>query len=168
MLLFAPIQELFGQIDHTLTLLNNEVYSKPSKLLYNASIGQHLRHIIELFIELNNGYETGTVNYELRKRSYQIETDAHFASDQINALLKKIIKPDKPLLLATDYTKTATDTITVQTNYYRELIYNLEHTVHHMALMRVAINEFTNIELEASYGMAVSTLKHKGTIACVQ
>jgi hypothetical protein len=168
MQLFAPIQELFGQIDYTLTLLNNEVYTKPSKLLYNASIGQHVRHIIELFIELNNGYENGTINYELRKRNYQIETDTHFASEQINALLKKINKPDKPLLLATDYSKTDTDSITVQTNYYRELIYNLEHTVHHMALMRVAINEYTTIELNASFGVAVSTLKHKETIACAQ
>lgn len=168
MQLFAPIQQLFGQIDYTLTLLSNEVYTKPSKLLYNASIGQHVRHIIELFIELNNGYEKGTVNYELRKRNYQIETDTHFASDQINALLQKINKPDKPLLLATDYSKTDTDAITVQTNYYRELIYNLEHTVHHMALIRVAINEYSNILLDPSFGVAVSTIKHKESVVCAQ
>jgi hypothetical protein len=168
MQLFAPIIELFKQIESTLTLLSNEVYTKPSKLLYNATIGQHVRHIIELFIELNNGYESGIINYELRKRSYQIETDKCFATAEINALIQQLNKPDKQLLLTTDYSKTDTASITVQTNYYRELIYNLEHTVHHMALIRVGINEYSNIILEPSFGVAVSTLKHKETVACVQ
>ncbi|MDP1842134.1 MAG: hypothetical protein Q8K64_01850 [Sediminibacterium sp.] len=167
MQLFIPIKALLDQIESTLTLLNNEIYTKPSKLLHGATIGQHVRHIIELFIELHSGYENGIVNYELRKRDYKIETDIDFAKDSIHSIVQQLNKPDKNLQLKTNYSISTNDMILVQTNYYRELIYNLEHTVHHMALIRVSINEFTNISLEPSFGVAVSTIKHKNGI-CVQ
>jgi hypothetical protein len=54
----------------------------------------------------------------------------------------------------------------VSTNYYREVIYNLEHTIHHMALIRVGINELGNIDLPKDFGVAPSTIKYKQL--CVQ
>ena len=130
-----PITKLFDQINQLLNQLTDIEYTYPNKALLNASIGQHVRHIIELYIELNNGYENGVINYELRKRSLQIETDKMYAADQLNILSNSINKVDKNLLLETDYSMNNLSTIQVQTNYFRELIYNLEHTVHHMALI---------------------------------
>lgn len=168
MQLLTPIQDLFIQIDKIIHLLPNEVYTKKSKLLHNASIGQHVRHIIELYIELNNGYESGIINYELRKRDLRIETDIQFSSNTIATIVQQLNKPNKALQLVIDYSFTNTSKMIVDTNYLRELIYNLEHTVHHMALIRVAIKEFTNIKLDTSFGVAVSTLKYHKEEACAQ
>ncbi len=168
MQLLTPIQDLFIQIDKIIHLLPNEVYTKKSNLLHNASIGQHVRHIIELYIELNNGYESGIINYELRKRDLRIETDIQFSSNTIATIVQQLNKPNKALQLVIDYSFTNTSKMIVDTNYLRELIYNLEHTVHHMALIRVAIKEFTNIKLDTSFGVAVSTLKYHKEEACAQ
>ena len=47
------------------------------------------------------------------------------------------------------------------TNYYREIAYNLEHTIHHMALIRVGLRELGDIAVDDSYGVASSTLKYR-------
>jgi len=85
-------------------------------------------------------------------------------------LLQKIYngleRPNKKLMLESNYDEHNIETITVATNYYREIIYNLEHTVHHMALIRVGINEVSNITVPEGFGVASSTIKYRQ--ACAQ
>ncbi len=73
MLLKQPIQNVFVQLTESLNQLSNDEYIQPSKILFDASIGQHVRHIIELFLCLEKGYESGVVNYEKRKRELREE-----------------------------------------------------------------------------------------------
>ena len=160
------IKNVFAQLTYSLQQLSDEQYCRPGKALFNATIGQHVRHVIELFICLNEGYETGTVNYENRKRDTRIETDKTFACDLLEMIAGNLNKDDKNLLLEAAYNDELDDTITVATNYYREIIYNLEHTVHHMALIRVGINEVSAIDVPAGFGIASSTIKYRK--ACAQ
>ena len=66
MMLKQPIQHVFVQLSETLKQLTNEEYNQPSQILLNATIGQHVRHIIELFQCLEKGYNEGVVNYKKR------------------------------------------------------------------------------------------------------
>ena len=91
MLLKKPIQHVFAQLKDLLHQISSEEYKMPSTLLSGATIGQHVRHIIELFQCLEKGYETGVVNYEKRKRDQKIETDKHFAASLLNDILNNII-----------------------------------------------------------------------------
>lgn len=159
------IENVFIQLTDSLDQLTAAEYSQPSKILFNASIGQHVRHIIELYICLYNGYETGTVNYEKRKRDIRIETDKGLANELMQMICNNIDKPDKELLLDSNYDEQSTDSIIVTTNYYRELLYNLEHTVHHMALIRVGINEVSSITIPEGFGVATSTIKYQKSCA---
>src|SRR5215470_15175733 len=134
MQLQQAIQNVFVQLSDSMSQLENEQYTRPSKTLFNATIGQHVRHIIELFICLEKGYETGLVNYEKRKRDLLIETNKDFANELLQSVYTRLGKPNKKLLLESNYEDHSEEEITVATNYYREIIYNLEHTVHHMAL----------------------------------
>jgi hypothetical protein len=68
MMLKQPIQHVFVQLSETLNQLSDEEYMQPSKILLNATIGQHVRHIIELFQCLEKGYDEGVVNYEKKKK----------------------------------------------------------------------------------------------------
>jgi len=166
MQLQQSIQNVFVQISESLEQLTCEQYCKPSKILFGATIGQHVRHIIELFICLDNGYGTGVVNYEKRKRDYTIETNKEFAASLLKSIYLTLDKTNKELVLEASFDDHTADCISIDTNYYREIAYNLEHTVHHMALIRVGITEVSNIEVPGSFGVASSTIKYRQ--ACAQ
>lgn len=160
--LHQAIRNIFRQLSDTLHLLSAEQYTRPIHILFNASIGQHTRHIVELFICLNQGYKTnGMVNYDKRERDYRIETEKEFAIKILNDIYSSLQKPDKQLVLEATYDETSEELITIPTNYYREVVYNLEHAVHHMALIRIGISEVSDITLPEGYGVASSTLKHR-------
>jgi len=161
MFLNDPLNKIFHQLKNLLSHLENPVYTKPCNRLSNATIGHHVRHIIELFQCLENGYETSIVNYEKRNREYRIESDKEFALEILEGIFKALEKPNKDLVLeAKDY-YSELETVTVPTNYYRELVYNLEHTIHHMALIRVGITEVSTIQLPEEFGVAYSTVKYR-------
>lgn len=166
-MLIEPIKTMFAQLTDALEFLSKDQYTWPCDSLSGASIGGHVRHIIELYTELINGYESGIVNYENRKRNNVIETDRQFAILQMNKLLDDINRPDKPLQLVADYGIAERSPITIDSNYYRELLYNIEHTVHHMALIRIGITALSTLKLPAAFGVAVSTIRYRETI-CAQ
>jgi hypothetical protein len=159
------IKNVFVQLSESLEKLSAAEYTQPSKLLFNATIGQHVRHIIELYICLYNGYETGTVNYEKRKRDLRIETDKWLAAELMLMIYNNIDKVNKDLLLESCYDEQSINEIIVDTNFYRELLYNLEHTVHHMALIRVGINEVSSVIIPEGFGVASSTIKYRRSCA---
>ena len=158
------IDNIFFQLQQCLQELNNNDFTKPIICLGNVTIGNHIRHIIELYIELEKGYENGIVNYDKRQRNYRIETDISFALEQLENISNGINRNDKSLLLVSSFNED--EMIETPTNYARELVYNLEHTVHHMALIRVGLFEISDIKLPTEFGVAASTIKHKQL--CVQ
>ena len=161
MLLKQPIQNVFVQLTETLNQLSAGEYVQPSKTLFNASIGQHVRHIIELFLCLEKGCETGVVNYEKRKRDYLIETNKDLAIQLLKDIYHRLERPNTDLVMeAEDYENTE-GVAAIPSNYYREIAYNLEHTIHHMALIRVGVNEVSRIELPQEFGVAYSTIKYR-------
>lgn len=160
-MLKQSIQHVFVQLSETLNQLSNEEYVQPSKVLLNSTIGQHVRHIIELFQCLENGYNDGVVNYEKRKRDYQIESNKELACSLLKDIYQNIERANKEIMLeAEDYCDTMQD-VSIPSNYYRELAYNLEHTIHHMALIRVGINEVSSVVLPEEFGIAYSTVKYR-------
>lgn len=165
MLLQEAIGHVFAQLQDVLVNIPSSQYTQASQRLSGATIGQHVRHVIELFVCLEKGYADGTVNYENRARDIQIETDKTMALALLQNLYTRIGKTDTTLLLEVSGDGTSDASMTISTNYYRELLYNLEHTVHHMALIRVAVTELSDLVLPDGFGVASSTLKYRATCA---
>ena len=150
------------QLSGALTHVSDNAYKQKSTLLSGSTIGGHTRHVIELFQCLLQGYNTGIVNYEHRKRDLMIETNKNYASDLLIEIANNINMPNAKLLLEGFYNDESDNEIcSVQTNYFRELIYNLEHCIHHMALIRVGINELCDFTLPENFGVAPSTMQYK-------
>jgi hypothetical protein len=160
------ILNVFGQLTASLELLNDSQYIYGSKILSNATIGQHVRHIIEMFICLEEGYAGGIVNYENRKRDIIIETQKDVAIALLNKIYEGLNKKNKSLVLQGTYKEDTEELVDFDTNYYREIAYNLEHTIHHMALIKVGIREVSDIEIPDGFGVASSTIKFRA--ACAQ
>lgn len=166
MKLKEPISNLLGQLQFVLDGLTNEQYTQQVKVLYGSTTGQHTRHILEFFIELNQGYLNGIVNYDKRMRNHLIESDKNFAIQTLLEIEAGLVKPDRELLLHAEYGDNDLEPDSVFTNYYRELVYNLEHMVHHMALIRIGVNAVSDLAIPEGFGVAASTLKFRK--ACAQ
>jgi hypothetical protein len=53
----------------------------------------------------------------------------------------------------------------VETTALRELVYNIEHAVHHMAIMKIGVREIASyIGLSSDFGIAASTIRHKESV----
>ncbi|MFB9841644.1 DinB family protein [Mucilaginibacter ginsenosidivorans] len=165
MKLKEPIRNILNQLRYVLSELSNEQYMQPVGVLSNSSIGQHNRHILEFFIELNKGYESGIIDYDKRVRNRVIEADKEFALEKIQEIEDSLEKPDRDLILQTEQNDGDSYSFPVFTNYFRELVYNLEHAVHHMALIRIGVNAIADVNVPEEFGVASSTLKYRKTCA---
>lgn len=161
----SSVKNIFGQLDALLQQLSDDDYSSKNTVL-QASIGQHVRHVIELFTELYAGYSSGTINYDKRKRDHQVETNRQLASQLLQDILLHINKENKNLLLQCCFSTSDETSTCLQTNYYRELAYNIEHSIHHMALIRIGVNELHTLPIDDTFGVAAATVKYRNT--CVQ
>ncbi len=159
------VKTVFVQLTATLDNLQQQEYVQPSTSLSNNTIGQHVRHIIELFQCLELGYVSGIVNYENRKRDITIETDKELAKSILLSLHSELEKENKDLVLEANYEENEISPLRIATNYYREIAYNLEHTIHHMALIRVGLNELSSLSLPENFGVASSTVKFRNKCA---
>ncbi len=160
-----PIQELLLQLRDVLENLSDGQYTAPADLLSGATIGQHIRHVVEFFQEMAYGYEDGTVNYDRRSRNPVLETNRCLAIHLLAATALAVDRPDKDLMLVAHLSPGDTEPVVIRTNYFRELLYNIEHLVHHMALLRIGINGVAKIVLPDNFGVAASTLKFRQTCA---
>ncbi len=157
-MLLPSIQKTLNELKLLISQLSNEEYVRHCESLSNATIGEHSRHIIELFQCLETQYEFGIINYDNRKRDYLIQTDTHFAQQIIEQIIFQLDKPNKDLKLEQ---KIDEEVLLLTTNYERELLYNLEHCIHHQALIKVALLQLESIEIDENFGVARSTIEYR-------
>lgn len=157
-MLVNDIQVTLGQLSNLLIQLDEATYKKAHPQFGLASIGEHTRHIIEMFTCLLNKYETGCINYDERERNRVIETSIPEALNYLNRINEHLNKPNKVLILA------QADGSQIESNYYRELLYNLEHCIHHQALIKVALLGATDLIISSHFGVAPSTIAYRKSL----
>lgn len=144
--------------------LSNEQYTSGLRFLSGASIGQHFRHIIELYQCLLKGIEHDEVNYDSRVRDTSIETSVEKAVSCISKIQLEIgeILNNKVVTLKGNYACEKEGEINIITSIYRELAYNLEHSIHHQALIKVALMELgCETMISETFGVAPSTVRYR-------
>jgi hypothetical protein len=159
---------VLSQLEDLLNQINAEDYHRKSVNLNQGTIGQHIRHTLEFFICLHEGYNIGLVNYDSRSHNTLIETDKTIALDAVRRVTDFVneLSFDKKLLLEVGYDPLSEIKVSVETNAMRELIYNIEHAVHHMAIIKIALNEVARyVKIPESFGVAASTLRYNDAIA---
>ena len=162
--IFIKSKEALSSLVHVLLQLpDQKCYADPCSALSNATIGQHTRHIIELYQCLIGGYQAGEINYDDRKRNTLFENDITAAADAVKEIQLNLEQPDKTVRI---FCHTEDTSICIESNYYREVLYNLEHCIHHQALIKVALLSIKDIQVADGFGVAPSTLQYRQQ--CVQ
>ncbi len=150
------------EIQCLLESLSIDQYQYRLELLSGASIGQHVRHILEFYVCLNEETENSVLNYDKRRRNLKLETDRHFALQKIGELNTMLlsINCDKPLVLEGDFSCNEHGPVRMPTWLNRELTYCLEHSIHHQALIKVGLRELgIASKINQQFGVASSTLR---------
>ena len=151
--------------------LEDQAFRQPLKVLSDNTIGKHIRHIIEFYDLMILGINSGEVNYDQRSHDRVIEENRLLAIEKMNSLKLEIekIASDSPLKLKANYSLNKEEPFEIITSYYRELQYNIEHAIHHMAIIKIAIiSEFTDVQIPEGFGIAYSTIKYEKDKTCAQ
>lgn len=159
---YKNIQYTFNQLADFLSIVREEEYSKSIAQSAGLSVGKHVRHCIEVLENLTIGLEISNVFYDRRKRNPLYETSPLAARDKIFELLGKLEQIDENKIIELAYLidpNTGLEGKTV-TNLKREFLYVQDHTIHHMAIIKLYVEYFLrDVSLPEEFGIALSTLQ---------
>ena len=154
-----------------LEVIDPVVYQSPLDLLSGSTIGQHTRHIIEFYtclLEQSAGQTEPVINYSKRRRDHLIESQPDHAVTLVNELSLRLQELDAEQTCLLDCEEHGQENLMVTSTIGRELIYNIEHTIHHLAIIKIALKAtLPSVELPEHFGVAPSTLRHRHE-ACAQ
>lgn len=163
-----PIQQsargLLAQLAEVIDQLSDEDFKQPIAILSGSSLGQHIRHTIEFFLCLMDGTSKGEINYDERRHDKFIETDRKLAISVIQSIDEFLAgKVDNhPMNLAANYEVEGDEVVRIPSSLYRELAYNIEHAIHHMALIKIGVRALgEHIVLPNHFGVASSTVRYQ-------
>lgn len=144
--------------------IDYKTYTEKSELFFNAGIGQHCRHIIEFYQCLIEQLSTGTICYDKRQRQMLLEESSAAAFDALTEIMNWLEQEpiDQKLQLSFCHSKDSNEEISfIDSSLHRELAFNIEHAIHHMAIIKIAAKILNpEIEIPAHFGVAPSTIRH--------
>ncbi len=157
------IQKL-AELKALLEKLPDELYIRKKEVLSGSTIGQHFRHILEFYVCLKKGADTGIICYDARERNTLIETDRQYASGIVSDIKHFLytIGPNSNVMLMGNYSVTDDEQTEISSSLYRELAYALDHAVHHLAIVKIALSEEKESAImDENLGVAPSTIRFR-------
>ena len=152
-----------------LNRVGDETYARPLEGEFETSLGAHYRHVLDHFLCLSEGLQTGQVNYDQRRRNPQIESSVLCARlvtegliDELGGLSQGILRSECAVKYSVGYGETEAEA--VRSNLAREVMFCVGHAIHHYAILRL-LCAGVGVELPYEFGVAPSTLKHLETVA---
>ncbi|MGL4599591.1 MAG: DinB family protein [Bacteroidia bacterium] len=162
MLTSIAISQLLS-LKNVLDQIKDEDYAISLNTLKGMSISKHVRHVVEFYECLLFNCIDNTLCYDDRKRNMLLEENVKYTLDYITEIIDALekIESNKRLLLIAKYQE---QRISMESSLYRELTYNIEHTVHHLAIIGIALPiHFPYIHTPENFGFADSTIQYLKT-----
>jgi uncharacterized damage-inducible protein DinB len=150
-------QENLEQLRDLLLVISKENYNKKPDVLSGASIGQHIRHILEFYLLLISGSFEGRICYDKRERNLELEIKGIY-----------LIEENEPLQVEGDFTSSGEQENIIKSSVARELAYCIEHSIHHQALIKAGLIALELKDLtNEHFGVAYSTIRYRNN-SCAQ
>ena len=155
---------LLNQKLYVLELVTAEDYVKKVPIIFDSSVGSHLRHSLDHFTRLIDAANSPNkfANYDERKRNTVIEIDPSEAKNVIEGMKEKIqlmnLSSDVEVSFIGD--EKTFDSYKVKSTVFRELSFVSHHAVHHLSMIKLILN-YLNYQLpsDSPLGIALSTAK---------
>jgi len=141
--------------------LDDRLYTQPNPELSLSGAGAHFRHCIDFYHSFLAGVGSGRINYDLRERDERLERNRLFAIARLNAVIEglsrsPVIEDDRAIETLLEGSLDSDWSIS---SLKRELQFLLSHTIHHYALIALALRS-QGFDPGAEFGVAPSTLRH--------
>jgi hypothetical protein len=161
--LIADNLQLLEQGVALIERLDDQTYRTAHPQLSLSGAGSHFRHCMDFYHSFLAGVDDGRINYDVRARNELTETHRATAVAQMRALidgLKKLrVTGHQRALQVTLENSARSDTpIWSQSSFVRELQSLLSHTMHHYAIIAIALR-LQRVEPGREFGVAPSTLE---------
>lgn len=154
-------------IDEGLLLLqglNESQYTTVVKPAFQASIGGHMRHVIEHYQCFFDQFESGEICYDARCRNSDIETSKQLAVDSLHSIKQQLQALNRYELTAKLQIKDMQTDNLIESNIRRELLFLQSHTVHHYAIV-AAMARLQGETVDHKFGLAVATRAYQQSLA---
>lgn len=156
--------ENLKEIKTLLKKINQPSYTQKLEILSDSTIGQHVRHILEFYVCLQQGKALKFVNYDKRARNLELESSIDKALETIDIICTKLQDSnlETSFIVEGNYTSNSDENIAIQSTYLRELAFCLEHSIHHQALLKIGLRSLgLNNLIDPNFGVAYATIRHK-------
>ena len=164
----AECVELLDQAAELIARLDRGVFTAVSPISPRASIGGHLRHVLDFYSSFIRGVEFSQIDYNQRVRDTQVEREQLAALQKIDECAKglkglKSIRVHEHVLVRTE-----DGSAWSRSSVLREIDFLKSHTIHHYALIAMILR-LHEVDPGEEFGVAPSTLKHwKQEAVCAQ
>jgi hypothetical protein len=133
-----------------------------------AAVGPHLRHCLDHFQLLLDGWPSGAIDYDDRARDARTERDPVVARESIRDIVRRLLAiRDHDLGREISVLQAAAPgrrTLPARSRLERELVFLSSHTIHHIAIMILSARE-AGVTIPAELGVAYSTEAHRSSLA---
>lgn len=161
--LIQSIKNTLSELSGVIAIINEDQYSQTLPIFSGSSIGMHARHVVEFYQCLLLQYDKQAIDYDQRKRDLLLQSQPEYFNSMIQKIIKTVEDLDKqklntPLSISAD---SETGEL-MNSSLARELQYNLEHTIHHSALIKIGVLSLKpDALLPKTFGVAPSTIRYQ-------
>jgi uncharacterized damage-inducible protein DinB len=153
--------EILGQGQSYLKNVTAEHYTAIIKPNFISCAGAHMRHIIDHYLAIMAGVNSGLIDYDVRFRGVGPEQDRLLASVRLTEIalwIEQLTDEDleATIWVSTEVCVSTKKVLRVQSSIARELVFAASHAVHHYAMIaQIAFAQ--KAPLPAIFGLAPAT-----------
>ncbi len=159
----AAFDDNLQVLDQSVVLLeelDDELFAAPVPSLSLRAAGSHLRHCLDFYHSFLSGLPLGRVDYDLRQRDPRIEQDRLYALGKLLFVRDELARVrEAPLPADLEVCLEGNGSAWSLSSVERELQFLLSHTIHHYALIAIALRSH-GFDPGREFGVAPSTLRY--------
>ncbi|GGK73719.1 DinB family protein [Amphritea balenae] len=159
---------ILDQLHDFIVSIDAVTYQTNHKPLFDSSIGQHLRHILDMFQALIQNSDAPVINYDIRQRGIPLETvqqEGIIALKSVRKWMENLNENDlkRCVTIHTEVDIAEQYSAQFKSSFGRELAFASTHAVHHLALM-ATIAKVSGCQVDAQYGVAPATATYQRSL----
>lgn len=156
----VALHTIIQQINHVIDQLTPENYRLGLSEFEGSSLGQHFRHILEFLQCLEDGVQSGIVDYAARNRNPIYENNPEVAQAAFEAFSNALNSFDATLPVQVRAEFGSDERPCYSSTLGRELLFVYDHAIHHLAIIKIGLKcQLPHVTVEKDLGVSPSTIK---------